>query len=385
MNNLFYDNQFGFREGKNTCLAISKLMENLYESFNRSEIKQGVFLDFSKAFDSIDHNILLKKLPYYHFTSSAIKLMSSYLTDRSQYIKLGDHCSTRRKISIGVPQESVLGPLLFLIFINDLINSAPQMEYILFADNTNIFSSEPQVLKEKLFKIEEWCLANRLILNTKKTFQVIFKAPNKVISNPDVFNLSMGNSQLATISSTKFLGIEIDSNITFKTHIGQICRKLNYILLLMRSIRQFLDVPTMTNLYYTFFYPHLAAQCDLNQIVLLQKAALCVILKIHARNHVASNFQRLKIMPVSMLFEYRYVLLFLKQVHEEQITPKINKNEKTRSSAKFLPQRANNCRGERSLLTKGVNLFNSYLMGAEGGRLLGLWIRLTGALWEGGV
>ena len=105
----------------------------------------------------------------------------------------------------------------------------------------------------------------------------------------------------------------------------------------MRSIRQFLDVPTMTNLYYTFFYPHLiygiefwghAAQCDLNQIMLLQKAALRVIFKIHARNHVKSNFQRLKIMPVSMLFEYRYVLLFLKQVHGEQITPKINKNEK---------------------------------------------------------
>ena len=121
-------------------------MENLYDSFNRSEIKQGVFLDFSKAFDSIDHNILLKKLPYYHFTSSAIKLMSSYLTDRSQYVKLGDHCSTMRKISIGVPQGSVLGPALFLIFINDLINSAPQLECILFADDTNIFSSEPQVL-----------------------------------------------------------------------------------------------------------------------------------------------------------------------------------------------------------------------------------------------
>ena len=197
-----------------------------------------------------------------------------------------------RKISIGVPQGSALRPILFLIFINNLVKSAPQLKYVLFADDTNIFSLEPQVLKENLIKIEEWCLANRLILNTKKTFQVIFKAPNKMISDPDVFNLSMGNSQLATISSTKFLGIEIDSNITFKTHIGQICKKLNYILLLMRSIRQFLDVPTMTNLYYTFFYPHLiygiefwghAAQCDLNQIMLLQKAALRVILKIPPR------------------------------------------------------------------------------------------------------
>ena len=151
--------------------------------------------------------------------------MNSYLTDRSQYVKLGDHCSTVRKISIVVPQGSVLGPIMFLNFINDLINSAPQLEYILFADDTNIFSLEPQVLKENVIKIEEWCLANRLILNTKKTIQVIFKAPNKIISDPDVFNLSMGNSLLAKISSTKFLGIEIDSNITFKTHIGHICKK----------------------------------------------------------------------------------------------------------------------------------------------------------------
>ena len=114
-----------------------------------------------------------------------------------------------------------------------------------------------------------------------------------------------------------------------------------------------------------------------NQIMLLQKAALRVILKIPPRNHVSSNFQRLQIMPVSMLLEYRYVLMFLKQVREEQITPKINKNEKTRSSAKFPPQRANNCRGERSLLTMGVSLFNSYLMGEEG-----VGLRVCGLGWR---
>ena len=149
----------------------------------------------------------------------------------------------------------------------------------------------------------------------------------------------------------------------------------------------------MTNLYYTFFYPHLiygiefwghAAQCDLNQIMLLQKAALRVILKIHARNHVTSNFQRLKIMPVSMLFEYQYVLLFLKQVHEEQITPKINKNEKTRSSAKFLPTVPTTAEGNDCCCPRESTCSTATLWGG-GGKPFNSADRLAGALWEGGV
>ena len=93
--------------------------------------------------------------------------MKSYLSDRSQFVRLGDEVSTQRKVSIGVPQGSVLGPILFLIFIIDLIKSAPELEYIFFADDTNIFCSEPHILKANLHKVEDWCLANRLILNSR--------------------------------------------------------------------------------------------------------------------------------------------------------------------------------------------------------------------------
>ena len=146
-NNVLTDFQHGFREKRSCETQLLLTVNDFANNLNQGEQVDSILLDFSKAFDSIDHNILLKKLPYYHFTSSAIKLMSSYLTDRSQYVKLGDHRSTMRKISIGVSQGSVLGPILFLIFINHPINSAPQLEYILFADDTYIFSLEPQVLK----------------------------------------------------------------------------------------------------------------------------------------------------------------------------------------------------------------------------------------------
>ena len=102
-------------------------------------------------------------------------------------MKLSNHTSSQRDVSIGVPQGSVLGPILFLIFINDLVKAAPMFNYILFADDTNIFSKDPLLLKSNLKNIEEWCIANRLILNYTKTFQVVFKAPDKQISNPEHF------------------------------------------------------------------------------------------------------------------------------------------------------------------------------------------------------
>ena len=237
----------------------------------------------------------MKKLAFYNFAPKAIELMKSYLSDRFQFVKLGDEVSTQRKVSIGVPQAqgSVLGPILLLIFINELIKSAPELEYILLADKTNIFCSEPHILKEHLHRVEDWCLANWLILNSTKTFQIIFKAPNKVLKNPDIYDLQLFSKDISIIRSTKVLGVEIDSNLNF-SHISKICKTLNYIFLLL--IWLYLDIKTLIDLYYSFFNRHIiygiefSAQCDLNQILLLQKSALRSILNIHPRGHVFFKF-----------------------------------------------------------------------------------------------
>ena len=165
---------------------------------------QGIFLDFSKAFDTINHQILVDKLPFYNFSSDACVLIQSCLSNRKQLVKINDHNSALREVKIGVAQGSVLGPILFLIYINDLINSAPMFNDILFADDINIFSKDPQLLKENLKHIEEWCLANKLVLNYTKTFQVIFNSPNKKIANLDNYELELGNQKLETKQCTKF-------------------------------------------------------------------------------------------------------------------------------------------------------------------------------------
>ena len=237
---------------------------------------------------------------------------------------------------------------------------------------SNIFSTDPLLLKSNLKNIENWCHANRLILNSTKTFQILFKAPNKTVPYPENYILDMGNTQLMSKPSTKFLGIFLDDAITFKCHISELCRKLNFSLLLMRCARPYLDVKTMISLYYAFFYPHLiygiefyglASTCYLDQIYLLKKSVLPISLKIPPAVHVFSYFKGFHIMRIKMLFKYRFLIHF----HNLHLDGDLDLQKKTissstRSKTIFQPKRTNNCRGDRSLLTTGVNLWNAYLM-----------------------
>ena len=390
---LFTSSQFGFRKARNTTSAINILMEKLYAGYDNSVATQGVFLDFSKAFDTINHNILIAKLSHYNFSHESSMLLRSYLSNRKQYVKIGNTSSTFQPIKIGVPQGSVLGPLLFLIYINDLVKASPYLDYILFADDTNVFSTNQEVMRSELPKIVTWCLANKLILNSDKTLQVIFKAPNKKINTCE-YELKINNSPLAFLDNTTFLGVVLDSNINFKKHISAVCSKLHLCLLIMRSVRRYLDDKMLTDFYYTFFYPHLiyglefwghAGKTELNRILILQKAALRIIMKYKPNEHISSHFEKLKIMPIDMLFKYRFLILFLKTHSSDDIEKlKPAHNYETRSSGLKRIQ-VHNKRGERSLLSTGVALYNCYFAGMATGGLSAPWVGLASRLWASKV
>ena len=168
---IIYDNQFGFRKKCSTYMALMILMDKITKSLENGEFIIGVFLDFSKAFDTVNHDVLLQKLHHYGIRGSALKWFQSYLSDRQQYITYNGEESSKKAINCGVPQGSILGPLLLIIYINDLSNVCQHMMSLLFADDTNLFQSGKDVIQLQqeveadLNRISEWLKINKLSLN----------------------------------------------------------------------------------------------------------------------------------------------------------------------------------------------------------------------------
>ena len=219
--------QFGFRTGHSTDHALISLTETIKSSLDKGRVGCGIFIDLQKAFDTVNHDILLKKLEHYGIRGIALNWFKSYLKNRKQYVSLNGHSSSFREISCGVPQGSVLGPLLFLIYINDLTNSSKFFSFFLFADDTNIYceSDDPALLTRKvnreLKKVKLWLDSNKLALNISKTNYVLFHSPRKELAND--LNIKIGKQNIQKTKYVKFLGVLMDEHLTWKYHTSELC------------------------------------------------------------------------------------------------------------------------------------------------------------------
>ena len=209
---ILFKHQFGFLPSKNTSHAIISLVDYVLDCFENKSLSCGIFLDLSKAFDTIDHTILLRKMHNYGIRGSPLSWFSNYLCNRRQYVSILDCNSVYRNIRCGVPQGSILGPLLFLLYINDLPNVSSKFSFILYADDSNILFNDPDInslvhnINTEMPNVITWFNSNKLHLNAKKSVAILFRPRQKHVDLSN-YHIIIDNTVISFSNHTKFLGV----------------------------------------------------------------------------------------------------------------------------------------------------------------------------------
>ncbi|PIK46418.1 hypothetical protein BSL78_16704 [Apostichopus japonicus] len=238
-----------FRPGYSTTTALSYVVDDILSNMDgacgRKNYTGILFLDFKKAFDTVDHDILLDKLRSYGVVDSALDWFGSYLAGRYQIVQIENQYSDMMGIAFGVPQGSIIGPLLFSIYINDLPSATSESQAILYADDTAvIYSSEKiseiqQVLSTDLILIGKWLVKNKLTLNVKKTKSMLFGTPT-MMKRADPLILHYDSHDIEQVHVFRYLGVLLDSTLTFKDHLSMICKKISCRLGILGRVKKYL-------------------------------------------------------------------------------------------------------------------------------------------------
>ena len=322
--NIFSNSQFGFRKKHSTSHALLTFINKMANATDDQLYTIGIFLDLSKAFDTIDHDILLYKLSYYGIRGKALDWFRSYLTNRKQFVAVNGHESMSKHISCGVPQGSLLGPLLFILYINDFPNSSSLLSFILFADDSNIFFSHcnPQTLLDtvnnELKFVQDWIYANKLSLNIAKTQYMVFK--NNQI-NPLPGHVTINNVDLQKTECTKFLGLYIDNDLSWKSHINHLCKILSRNTGILYKLKDFFPSNILKTLYGTLinsyiYYGILAwgnsTSFLLERILNIQKRAIRIVNQKPFLAHTNELFLSNKVFKISDLFLFNVGIFMYK-------------------------------------------------------------------------
>lgn len=308
-------NQYGFREKHSTSMALLKLVDQITEELNNKQFSIGIFIDLSKAFDTIDHSILIRKLQHYGIRGIALNWFKSYLQNRQQYVSIGDNNSYLQFVSCGVPQGSILGPLLFIVYINDIANVSKIANLIMFADDTNLFYSHDKLdvlcndINYDLLKISLWFKLNKLSLNVKKTNFMIFRPKNKKLPNDEI-NIKIDDISVERVNHTKFLGVVINDKLTWDDHIKTILNKASKSIGIIYRIRHNIPSSTLINLYYTLVHPYYE-YCNIvwgsNNSTIFQclgrsqKRAVRAVVFANRFSHSAPIFKKLHVLTIAQI------------------------------------------------------------------------------------
>ena len=253
------DNQHGFRRSYSTSSAIHEFLIDIYECIRKKEVMGCLYIDYQKAFDTINHDILFSKLSLYGFSQNCINWFQSYLTGRTQCTKCNtNYISSPKNVCLGVPQGSTLGPLMFILYVNDIchISNIYDVKIKMYADDTVIYTTGTnmteihQTLQDCANYVNNWCIMNRLYMNMKKT-KIMWFGTNSRDENENVNfeTINIADHKIERVLSYHYLGIEIDSNLTFDKHLDNVVSKCNQKLYIFRKIRRFISERTAILVY----------------------------------------------------------------------------------------------------------------------------------------
>lgn len=305
--------QYGFTNNSSTLGATSDLITSISGDLDKGNIALAVFIDLRKAFDVVDHSLLLSKLKNMGFRGVAVSLIESYLKNRKQYITLGDCNSVTRITNCGVPQGSVLGPLLYTLFVLSLRLSGLQAEYYTFADDTVLIykSKAATDLENKvngdLKRYYIWLLQNKLKINIDKTRYIIFKQKNKVIDN---IHIEINNIPVEKSNKVKYLGLILDDQLSWGAHIDHIKNKIIPLIGALHRCRYFLTINAKYKIYNAYFLSIIrylipvwgtCNQTNFNKIKILQNKVLKILFNLNYFTHTDTIYQMLKLQPVQKI------------------------------------------------------------------------------------
>ena len=325
-NQILYKSQYGFRKQMSTSLAIIELVEEITNSLDNHESTVGVFIDLKKAFDTVDHGILIEKLYHYGIRGIANKWIGSYLMNRYQYVNINGTNSDYMNVLCGVPQGSILGPILFILYINDMCNVSILLKPILFADDTNLFYSGKDikelcsVVSIELDKLCTWFQVNKLSLNTSKTNFMVFT--NK--SCDDTYHVCMNGLLLSRVFVTKFLGVHMDSKLDWNYHINIVRNKIAKKVSVMNRVKHVLTSSALYSLYCTLVMPYLTYCCEvwgnnyktrIHSLFILQKRAIRICLNTDYKCHTKPLFYQLRSLNVFDTIDFNSLVFMYKAFH----------------------------------------------------------------------
>ena len=334
-NNTLYNRQYGFRQKHSTYMAVLDFIKDINLAIDGNMYTAGIFMDLSKAFDTIDHDILLYKLYHYGFRGVSYNWFANYLTDRKQYVSHNTVQSSYENVKCGVPQGSILGPLLFILYMNDICKTSKLLSFILFADDTTVFYSDNDVqnlcdtMNCELNEVVNWFKCNKLSLNAAKTNLMFIGTPYQTKNIPGDKHIYLDGCKLTRVHDAKFLGITLDENLSWKPHINGISKTCCKNIGVLNKLKHVLPKPSLYQLYCTLILPYLtygvilwgsANKYLLNRIFKLQKRAVRIISNSSYLCHTKPLFEKYNVLDIFDLYNKELCIFMYK--HQNGLLPR---------------------------------------------------------------